>query len=156
MDGRKRRENSPGPGLRKCQQQSTPRGQTTKNVPGRYTCCVLPVSAVICVTFTTREATANGHLKACPGEEKQCPWWASGEEGSFPATVLSSHNPVVSRPPALRGTDLPWPSSLFAPCRSSLGSMWSSAPEDGLSRSPASRGWAALELLLSSEDEEEL
>lgn len=53
-------------------------------------------------------------------------------------------------------TDLTGPSSLFIPCRNSFWGTGSSATEEGLSLSAASKGWAALELLLSSEDEDEL
>lgn len=58
--------------------------------------------------------------------------------------------------PPRRSTHLTWPSSRSAPRENSFCSKWSSAPEEGLSLSAASRGWAALELLFSSEDEEEL
>lgn len=53
-------------------------------------------------------------------------------------------------------TDLTWPSSLFVACKNSFWTRWSSATEEGLSFSPANKGCAALELLFSSEEEEEL
>lgn len=64
----------------------------------------------------------------------------------------------VLKSPSVRTnvTNLPWPSSLFVPGKNSFCPKWSSAVEDGLSFSPASNGRAALELLVSSEDDEEL
>lgn len=89
-------------------------------------------------------------------EEKNNFYSGWPERKGFLATGRSNYDPAVTRSPARRSTHLTWPSSRSAPRENSFWSKWSSAPEEGLSLSAASRGWAALELLFSSEDEEEL